>query len=162
MDRRNILKAAAGAALVLPVGLTVGAQAQAAMDRMKVAALEGGDFSTMTSELARDKSNSAAIKTFAGLEIEEQAATARAFGGRPGTTGLTRRHKEMVDELSALSGDEFDRMYVRGQIMGHRELLKIHQDYARNGSDPMARGASIVGITGIMTHLAMLNGMRQA
>ena len=62
MDRRNILKAAAGAALVLPVGLTVGAQAQATMDKMKVAALEGGDFSTMTSELARDRSDSAAIK----------------------------------------------------------------------------------------------------
>lgn len=160
MDRRNMLKAVAGAALVLPVGLTLGAQAQATMDNMKLAALEGGDFSTMTSEMARRKSDNAAIKTFAELEIAEQAATARAFGGTPGTTGLTRRHKEMVDELSRLEGAEFDRMYVRGQMMGHRELLKIHRDYARRGTDPMARGASMVGVTGIETHLAMLRGMR--
>jgi putative membrane protein len=51
-------------------------------------------------------------------------------------------------------------MYIRGQIMGHREVLKIHQDYTRNGTDPMARSASIVGVTSIKTYLAMLQGLR--
>jgi putative membrane protein len=68
----------------------------------------------------------------------------------------------MVEKLKAAQGPAFDAMYIEGQIEGHRELLKIHKAYARNGQDPMARGASIVGVTGIQTHLAMLQGIRQA
>jgi putative membrane protein len=158
-----MLKAAAGAALFLPAGMAFTAQAQpAAMDSMKASALEGGDFATMTSELALRKARSAAVRTFARLEINEQEATARAFGGRPGMTGLTPRHRQMVDELAALDGSAFDAMYVRGQIMGHEELLRIHRNYARRGSDPMARGAATVAVPSIETHLAMLRSMRSA
>ena len=51
-------------------------------------------------------------------------------------------------------------MYIDGQIMGHEELRPIHENYAANGSDPMARGASMVGVTGIDTHLVMLNSIK--
>jgi putative membrane protein len=158
-----MLKAAAGAALLTPFGLTVGAQAQpGAMDSMKVAVLAGGDFATMTSELAVRKSRTGSIRTFARLEIDEQEAVARAFGGRPGATGLTARHRQMLDELSALNGSQFDAMYVRGQLMGHEELLRANRSYARSGTDPVARGASLVGIPAIMTHMAMLRAISVA
>ncbi|MBW9091774.1 DUF4142 domain-containing protein [Rhizobium wenxiniae] len=59
-----------------------------------------------------------------------------------------------------MRGREFDCMFINGQIAGHEELLSIHKRYARSGADPMARGASLVGVTGIECHLVMLNTIK--
>lgn len=160
MNRRFMLAGLAGLATttILP---PVAASAAASMEKLKLQALMGGDYSTATSKLAARRSRNRLITTFADLEIEEQAAVAKAFGSRPGAAGLRRDHAALVAELEGLSGPQFDMMYVEGQIAGHQELLKIHRSYARTGRDPMARGASIVGVTGIETHLAMLKGIRQ-
>jgi putative membrane protein len=161
MNRRDVVAALAAAATITPMG-AVEAAAQGRLDQLKLSALMGGDFATITSQLALRQASSRSIRNFAELEIAEQAAVAAAFGSRPGAAGLTPRHEAMVAELRSLRGPAFDRMYVQGQIVGHRELLTIHTRYARVGRDPMARGASMVGVTGIQTHLAMLNGMMRA
>jgi putative membrane protein len=150
----------ASAALAL-LPLTGAAFAQtASVDSDKLPALQGGDFATATSQLAAQKATNRSVKTFAELEIAEQAAVAEAFGSEPGAAGLTEEKAAMVAQLEAAEGAEFDMMYIEGQIAGHQELLEIHQAYARNGDDPMARGASIVGVTGIQTHLVMLQSIR--
>jgi putative membrane protein len=161
MNRRNIL-AGLAAVSVLPIAgpLTGTASAQTRIEPSKLKALQGGDFATATSKLARTRARNGMVRTFAALEIEEQAAVAKAFGARPGQAGVDARHQAMLEELASARGASFDRLYVETQIKGHQELLAIHQRYARSGTDPMARGASIVGVTGIESHLAMLKTIR--
>jgi putative membrane protein len=120
----------------------------------------GGDFATATSELAASKASNESVKTFAQLEIAEQAAVAQAFGSQPGAAGLSEEHAAMLAQLQELDGAEFDQMYIEGQHPAHEQLHEIHQDYADNGEDPMARGASMVGVTGIQTHLVMLRSIQ--
>ena len=160
MNRRFLLAGLAGitTTAVLPA---LDASAAMPMETLKLQALMGGDYSTATSKLAARKSRNRLITTFADLEIDEQAAVATAFGTRPGKAGLREDQAAIVAQLQGLSGAEFDLMYVEGQIAGHQELLKIHKSYARSGKDPMARGASIVGVAGIETHLTMLKGIQQ-
>ena len=158
MQRRELLFGAAAATLLTTAGT---AEAQRTIDAAKLPALQGGDFATITSQLARQRSRSAAVRTFAQLEINEQAAVAAAFGARPGAAGLNGRQAAMVQQLQGLSGRAFDAAYLEGQIMGHQELLAIHRRYARRGSDQMARGASMVAVPSIETHLAMLNTLRR-
>lgn len=159
MQRRFLLSAAAVGGATLVAGRAF-AQTST-VEEAKLPALMGGDFATATSQLALTKSGDTSVRTFAELEIAEQAATAEAFGAVPGSAGLSEEHAAMVAQLEGLEGAEFDAMYIDGQIMGHEELLAIHQAYASDGEDPMARGASMVGVTGIQTHLVMLNGIRQ-
>ena len=161
MNRRNMMTTLAGAAAVGLLPLHALAQAQPA-DPMKLPALLGGDFSTVTSQIALDKSQNPVVRQFAELEIAEQAAVAMAFGAEPGATGVRPDQNAIIAELQTMEGPALDMMYVDGQIAGHKELLGIHQTYARNGADPMARGASIVGVTGIETHLVMLNSIRRS
>ena len=159
MDRRNAL---VGFAVMTMLPAATG-QARAqnnAIEKGKMKVLIGGDFATATSELAAKKAKNRAVKTFAALEIAEQAAVAEAFGSRPGAVGLSQKHAAIVEKLQASDGAEFDRMYIGGQIDGHEELLAIHKSYARSGDDPMARGASIVGVTGIESHLVMLKSIK--
>ncbi|MFD1746620.1 DUF4142 domain-containing protein [Rhizobium helianthi] len=158
MNRRHILAGVALAStLPLTGALTLDAMAQTSKpDSAKMKALMGGDFATETSKLAVEQGSSPAVKTFAQLEIREQAAVAEAFGAKPGSAGLDEKHTAMLQKLKAAKGAEFDKMYIEGQIQGHEELLAIHKDYARNGKDEMARGASMVAVPAIETHLAML------
>ena len=158
MHRRTIMAGTAALAL-LPMAGVAFAQSSG-VDEAKLPALMGGDFATATSQLAATKATNRSVKTFAELEIAEQAAVAEAFGSEPGAAGISEKHAAIVAQLEEAEGAEFDMMYIEGQIEGHEELLKIHQTYARNGDDPMARGASLVGITGIQTHLVMLNSIR--
>jgi putative membrane protein len=131
-----------------------------AIEKDKLKALMGGDLATATSELAASKAKNRMVKTFTELEIAEQVAVAKAFGSKPGAAGLSEKHSAIVKKLQAAEGAEFDLMYINGQIDGHEELLAIHKTYASSGDDPMARGASIVGATGIQSHLVMLKGIK--
>ncbi|MDR6821065.1 putative membrane protein [Neorhizobium sp. 2083] len=158
MDRRRVITSLAAAAL-LP-GTSVAFAQSAAIESGKMHALMGGDFATATSKLALQRSSNRMVQTFAQLEIAEQAAVAKAFGSRPGAAGLSKRHATLLATLQSMRGREFDRMYINGQIAGHEELLSIHKRYARSGSDPMARGASLVGVAGIESHLVMLNTIK--
>lgn len=160
MNRRHML--ISGAALAAPavLGLSGGAFAQSAMDSRKLQILAGGDFATITSKLALRRGSSSTVTSFAKLEIEEQAAVAEAFGSRPGAAGVTAKHAALLQQLEAAPDSEFDAMYVKSQILGHNELLTLHQRYASSGSDATAQGASIVAVPSIRTHLALLKGIR--
>lgn len=158
MDRRNVLFGITVASL-LPLATEAIAQTAGA-DKEKLAVLMGGDFATATSTLAANKAKNDMVQTFAELEIAEQAAVAEAFGSRPGAAGLSEKHAAMVAKLEAAQGAAFDMMYINGQIDGHEELLLIHKRYARSGNDPMARGASLVAVAGIKSHLVMLKGIK--
>jgi len=161
MNRRNVFAAGVAAAAVLPFA-SFAQTAAAPADPAKLPALLGGNFALLSSRIAADKATSPAVKTFAGLEIAEQEATAMAFGAEPGTGGVSEKHAALLEQLQAApAGPAFDAMYVDGQIAGHEELRVIHATYAESGSDPMARGASMVGVPSIDTHLAMLRGIKQ-
>ena len=155
MDRRRLLAGGAAIAAALPIATSARAQ-DAAVEEAKMAALEGGAFLKMTSQLALEKGESDNVKVFAQLEVTEQEAIARAFGAEGQEVPLNEQHQATYDELNGLEGAEFDAAYLQAQITGHQEARPIHEDYAANGEDPQAKGASIVGVTGIDTHLVML------
>ena len=157
MERRTLFAAGALAA-VLPVARF--AHAQAAPDGDKQNILLGGNFALLTSRLAADKGTDPAVKAFATLEISEQEAVARAFGAAP-SNELTAEHAAMMEQLAALSGAEFDSMYLQGQLTGHEQLRALHAAYAEGGGDPMAKGASIVAVPAIDSHLSMLRAIQQ-
>lgn len=160
MDRRKLMIGGMVASAALPLSAATAFAQQAGLDAAKMPALLGGNYAIETSRLALERATNAVVRTFAQLEIAEQEATAMAFGAEPGMGGLREDHAALVAQLQAMEGAEFDRMYIDGQITGHEELLDIHRTYAAQGSDPMARGASMVGVPAIESHLAMLRGIR--
>jgi putative membrane protein len=68
-------------------------------------------------------------------------------------------HAQQLRQLEALNGSEFDRMYLQGQLAGHRELLALHQRSATSGARD-DRIISTIAIAGIEQHIAMLQGMQ--
>lgn len=163
MNRRTLIAAGAVAAAV-PLAARAQESAMMAdgtMDPAKAPAILNGNFAKATSQLAVERATNEAVRTFAQLEVAEQTAVAMAFGvPADAPLAIPEDKAAMLEALQAAEGAAFDVAYVDGQIMGHEELRPIHEDYAANGSDPMARGASMVGVTGIDTHLVMLSSIR--
>ena len=159
MDRRQMLVGGVAVASLLPMASGVAAQA-ATIEQDKVPALQGGAFAKMSSELALTKATNETVRVFAELEAAEQAAVSEAFGATGAEIPLREDHAAMMAELEAAEGAAFDTMYVEGQIAGHEELRGIHATYSESGSDPMAQGASMVGVPSIDTHLVLLRGIR--
>ncbi|TNC48504.1 DUF4142 domain-containing protein [Rubellimicrobium rubrum] len=169
MDRRQLLAGGVAVASFLPAARALTAQeaapaegaAAGAMDEAKMAALEGGMFLMQTSQLAQQQGQSDNVKAFAELEVAEQQAVARAFGSEGAQIPLREDHAQILEQLQQAQGDAFDMAYIDAQITGHEEARPIHEQYAEEGQDPMARGASMVGVTGIDSHLVMLRSFRQ-
>ena len=69
----------------------------------------------------------------------------------------------MIQQLAALpSGPRFDAMYVRGQIMGHRELLALNTGYLQSGiRDSVSTAVANVAVPSIQTHLAILSRLQR-
>jgi putative membrane protein len=173
MIRRNLLAgAAAGAGFASALRLRVAAAQQSAAgagsmspERTSQMALGGMAFALATSELANGRAENAVVRTFAQLEAEEQNAfaEARRMAGLPvpAPSMMDGQKQQMVQQLHGLRGAEFDRMYVQGQIMGHRELLQLHQAMAQSGSRPEERMLATVAVPAIKSHLSMLQGIQQ-
>ncbi len=166
MNRRHMLTAGAAVAVALPLATAARAQmsammADGTMDPEKAPAILNGNFAKASSQLAVEKATNASVRTFAQLEAAEQTATAMAFGvPADAPLAMPESKAAAMQRLQAASGAEFDRLYVQDQIAGHEELRAIHSSYAAEGADPMARGASMVGVTSIDTHLAMLRAIQ--
>ena len=164
MHRRQMLAASAALAAAMPLAARAQQSAMmvdGTMDLQKAPAILNGTFAKLSSQAALERAENAAVRTFAELEVAEQTAVATAFGVPPvAPPHIAEDKAALLDHLQALSGPEFDRAYVDAQIAGHQELRPIHEAYAANGSDPMARGASMVGVTGIDSHLLILRGIQ--
>lgn len=167
MDRRSVLLALAGGAVV--AAQTASAQPVQAPAAVRLSpgefrrmALMGGEFAIQTSRLALERSRNPRIRNFAELEIEEQIAVAASLGATPGGVPLRPDQAEMLQRLASTPpGPRFDAAYVRGQIMGHEELLQVHSAYAQGGSDPVGRATANVAVPSIKTHLTILSGLRR-
>jgi putative membrane protein len=160
MQRRAFLVAAAGAGLVAG---TAAAKAQG-FGGMSGAApiLMVGGFSLQTSQLALQRSRSAQIRDFAQLEANEQAALAAALGTQPGSVPLSQEQAAMLQQLSSLSGRQFDRMYITGQVQGHHQLLELSTAAAQGGGDQVSRAVATISVPSIQTHLYILSHLRGA
>ena len=165
MMRRNLLLAAGAAGAGLAAPALIRTAAAQTMDRTTQMTLGGMAFALATSQLALQRAESPMARTFAQLEAEEQMAfaEARRMGGLPvpSPSMMDAQKQQMVQQLQSMSGAGFDRMYLQGQMMGHQELLQLHQTLAQSGATQGDRMLATVAVPAIKTHLSMLQGIQQ-
>jgi len=114
-----------------------------------------------TSQLALTRTGNPDIVNFANAEIAEQAQVASALGAAPGSAPLRPDHAAQLQRLQATPSGPFDRMYVQGQIRGHRELLALNTSYLRSGGNPGEQQVAQMSLPIIQRHLAILSSLRE-
>ncbi|MBP0115300.1 DUF4142 domain-containing protein [Bradyrhizobium vignae] len=157
MLRRSFLLALGGLGLS-----TLAVQARTNSQRdFRTADLMGGAFAMRTSQLALTRTGNPDVVNFANAEIAEQVQVASALGAAPGSVPLRPDHATMLQRLQVTPSGPFDRMYVQGQIRGHRELLALNNSYLRTGGNPQEQQVAQMSLPVIQRHLAILSNLRE-
>jgi len=65
------------------------------------------------------------------------------------------KHRAMQQKLSAMSGDDFDRHYMKHMVEGHEAAVKLFKTEAKNGKDADLRSFAEKTLPTIEEHLKM-------
>jgi predicted outer membrane protein len=129
----------------------------------KAQTLKAGNFSKQISQLAVAKANNPKVRQFAEFEEAEQTAVAQVLTDEtnPPILALDTREAEIMGQLQARSGKDFDGAYILSQIIGHQQLFNIQQAFLRDAMagqeyEPVAVLARMV----IQMHLTMLQDLK--
>jgi putative membrane protein len=68
-------------------------------------------------------------------------------------TTLDKKHQQMVDKLSALSGPAFDKAYVKDMVKDHEKDVKEFQKESQDGTDPNIKSFATKTLPVLQSHL---------
>jgi putative membrane protein len=131
---------------------------------MKSAA-EGGISEVELGTLAQEKASSPAVKKFGARMVKDHTdandklkaiATAKNVS-LPDSSSLMQQASKA--KLNALSGDSFDKSYVKGMVDDHKEDIKEFQKEAAEGQDPVVKAFAASTLPTLEKHLKMIESL---
>lgn len=128
----------------------------------------GGLSELKSAELAKTKSSSADVKSFADRMVEDHTKANEELEqlakekGIAVPTAIDNTHQAKLDELSKLSGPAFDKAYVKQQRMGHEKMLRLLEDEAKNGKDADLKGFAAKAKSVVSEHHSMIEKLGKA
>lgn len=93
---------------------------------------------------------------------QEMRQAAQASGLPPPPLAMGSDQAQLLSGLQSQRGVDFDRTYVKQQVLAHQVALVVVQSYANAGSDPNLRRAAQSGVPMIQHHLEMAQRLRAA
>jgi len=126
-----------------------------------------GNAEIVAGRMALEKTKNAEVKQFAQQMIAEHTKAGnelKALATKKSFTppmDLDGEHKTMAADMSKLTGEEFDRAYMRGQVADHQKTVALFEAQANGGTDADAKAYAAKTLPTLKMHLEMaekLNG----
>jgi putative membrane protein len=124
-------------------------------------ASEGGLGEVNLSLLAKDRASGAEVRKFAQQMVEDHGKANKellALANKkqlPLAPRMGQRHQQMAAKLARLSGAEFDRTYMTGQVKEHEEAEALFEAQAKGGQDQELKAFAEKHLPTIREHLKM-------
>lgn len=126
-------------------------------------AANGGMAEVALGKLAQQKGMNARVKDFGAMMVtdhskanDELMAIAKSKNIMLPTT-VDADHQKKMEDLSKMSGKDFDKAYVDAMIDGHKKTLDLMQDEAKNGKDADLKAFAAKTAPVVQTHLDAIN-----
>lgn len=122
-------------------------------------AAEGNISEVELGKLAQSKSNRQDVKDFGAMMIKDHSAANDKLRGVASTKGIELPTSSSVGQmgtkakLEVLSGDTFDKSYIKGMVSDHVEDIKAFEKESQNGQDPDARAFATQTLPTLRMHL---------
>jgi putative membrane protein len=149
--------------LILPA-IAVGADKNPDADFFKHAA-EAGIAEIEAGKLAQDKGSSTAVKDFGAMMVKDHTAAADKLKSVAAAENvdlpMTSSVKDMATKakLEVLSGDTFDKSYIKGQVSAHRQAVALFRKEAASGQDAQAKAFAAATLPTLKAHLKKIDGI---
>ena len=134
-----------GLCALLAIPLVASAADSTPDSKFYKAAAEGGMAEVETARLAQDKSSNPKIKDFAAMMIKDHSAandglkTLAASKNVTLPSGPSIGQKASKAKLEILSGETFDKSYIKNQIQAHKSTAALLRKEIATGQDPEAK-----------------------
>jgi putative membrane protein len=169
-QNRYFLSTCALSAVVLlcPLAFSQNTTTASASDKKFVhSALEGGNAEVKLGQLAAQKGNSEDVKQFGQKMVDdhtkmgEQMKQVAQQEGINVPDGIPAKAKALETKLNSLSGDAFDKAYIKAMVQDHRKDLSEFKKEASSGNDTSIKDAANQGSQIISQHLQMAEQIAQ-
>src|ERR1700748_2840925 len=131
-------------------------------------AAEGGMSEVELGQLAQQKATNPAVKEFGAMMVKDHRAAnekLKALAGRkqvslPDSPSVMQKASKA--KLNVLSGDTFDKSYVKGMIEDHKTHIKEFQKEASEGKDADAKAFAAAPLPTLQAHLTKIRSIAAA
>ena len=128
-------------------------------------AAEGGMSEVELGQLAQQKATNPAVKDFGAMMVTDhtaaneklKAVAAAKQVSLPDSPGLMQ--KASKKKLDMMSGDSFDKSYVKDMIDDHKADIKEFQKEANEGKDPEVKAFAVATLPTLKMHLQKIKAI---
>src|ERR1700759_5698717 len=123
-------------------------------------AAEGGMSEVELGQMAQQKATNPAVKEFGAMMVKDHSAAneklkalaARKQVALPDSPSVMQKASKA--KLNVLSGETFDKSYVKGMIEDHKTDIKEFQKEASEGKDADAKGFAASTLPAVQAHFS--------
>ena len=128
-------------------------------------AAEGGIAEVEAGQLAQDKGTSQQVKDFGAMMVKDHSAANEKLKSLAASKNITLPASPSVGQmasktkLNVLSGDTFDKSYVKGQISAHRQTIALFRKEIGSGEDADAKAFATATLPTVRSHLKAITAV---
>jgi putative membrane protein len=121
-------------------------------------------FEIQSSQLAEQKSDDAATKSFAQKMVTDHTKTSSEMksmvsGGKVKgvdlPTDMSSSQKNMLDKLKGMNGKDFTKQYHSDQVSAHKDAVSLFERYGKGGDNPDLKAWASKTLPDLQGHLKM-------
>jgi putative membrane protein len=126
---------------------------------------EGGLAEVDAGHLAQSKSTNAQVKEFGAMMVKDHSAAndkLKSLADSKGVklpTSSSAMQQASEAKLKALSGQTFDRSYLRNQLSAHEDTVKLLNKEISTGKDPEAKAFAKTVLPTVEMHLKSVKAL---
>jgi len=131
-------------------------------------AAEGGLSEVELGNLAQKKSNNESVKDFGAMMVKDHTAANNKLEDVAASKNISLPTSASVGQmatkakLEVLSGDTFDKSYIKGMIKDHEEAIAMFKKEAASGQDADAKAFAVATLPTLRAHLKKIKGIATA
>jgi putative membrane protein len=151
----------------LAAGLAFGADSNPDASFYKNAA-EGGLFEVKSGNQAEQKASSQKVKDFGAMMVKDHTAANAKLGSIAASKNITLPTSPSVEQmatmtkLDVLTGDTYDKSYIRSQIKAHEETVELFKKEIASGQDADAKAFAAATLPTVEHHLKAAKAIASA
>jgi putative membrane protein len=128
-------------------------------------AAEGGIFEVDAGHMAQEKGNSQQVKDFGAMMVKDHTAANDKLQSIASSKKITLPTSASVAQMATeakfklLSGETFDKSYVKSQVSAHRKTIALFQKEASSGRDSDAKAFANATLSTLRSHLKAITSI---
>ena len=131
-------------------------------------AAQGGMTEVALGKIAEKNAASADVKAFGAMMVTDHTKAGdelKAVAAKIGATvpaKLNKKHQEMVDEMTSMSGAAFDKHYVAGMVKDHEKTIADFEMEAKDGENADLKAFAEKTLPTLKMHLEKIQAIAKS